>query len=256
MGNRRTYSRRSVLAAGLGTASAAAARRLRSARWASGWPGRRRCAGPGALPYPVTAGWAVHRRVPLRPHRAGHAGEPLVRQLPRHAAGQRAAAGRRLHVQQGGRAGQLEPGGQRAHVRVPPVRRHRRAGFGLAVVGRHAPADRRRRHGRLRRHRSRVDGLLHRGRPALLLLAGQHLHAGQPLVLLGAGADLPQPPLLHGGHGVGDRVDGHRQRHDLPAQRDDLGPAQRATASAGRTTSATRRRPPSSSTRSSATRPT
>ena len=109
MGNRRTYSRRSLLAAGLGTASAAAAV---SALGPLGATAARAATlrGPGAMPYPVTAGGPVHRRVPLRPHRAGHAGEPLLRQLPRHAAGQRAAAGRWLHVQRGGRAGQLEPG--------------------------------------------------------------------------------------------------------------------------------------------------
>src|SRR4051794_41052116 len=72
-----------------------------------------------------------------------------------------------------------------------------------------APRDERRAHGRLRQRQHRPDGLLGRGRPALLLLAGQDLLRRRPLVLLGAVPDLSQPAFSVGRHRVRPDLDRH-----------------------------------------------
>ena len=121
MGNRRTYSRRSLLAAGLGTASAAAAV---SALGPLGATAARAATlrGPGAMPYPslpvgqYTGAFPFDHMVLVM--QENHSFDNYLGMLP--VCGQ--PQGRWLHVQRGGRAGQLEPGGRRAHVRVPPVR--------------------------------------------------------------------------------------------------------------------------------------
>ena len=70
-----------------------------------------------------------------------------------------------------------------------------------------------------------VDGLLGPDRPPLLLRAREHVPARGPLVRLGARADLPEPPVPHGRHRVGQREHVGRVAHWLPAaERDDLRP--------------------------------
>ena len=176
-------------------------------------------------------------------HRRADDGEPLLRQLPGHAGrpGRGPAAGARRHP---GR-GQLHA--ERARLSRPPHGQHRRPGQEQPqpeLAGQPHPVRRRaqrrlrrrRRRGAARRRPGRADGLLDRGRPALLLRAGADVPAGRPLVQLLPGPDVPEPQVPHLGHrprAHGRPALGHRR---LPGGRDDLRRAHRARHRTGSTT--------------------
>ena len=110
-------------------------------------------------------------------------------------------------------------------------------------LGRQPPAVRRWPQQRLHRSREQqrlVDGVLHRRRDPLLLLAGQDLPPLRSLLLLGPGPDLPESPIP----AVRYRLRPHRHRHlvDHAGSRR-TGPSSTASM---RTTSAGRATPPTS----------
>ena len=175
-------------------------------------------------------------------HRRADDGEPLLRQLPGHAGrpGRGPAAGARRHP------GRRQLHAERARLSRPPHGLHRpgQEQPQPELAGQPHPVRRRaqrrlrrrRRRGAARRRPGRADGLLDRGRPALLLRAGADVPAGRPLVQLLPGPDVPEPQVPHRGHGPrahGRPALGHRR---LPGGRDDLRPARPGTASAGSTT--------------------
>ena len=167
-------------------------------------------------------------------HRRADDGEPLLRQLPGHAGrpGRGPAAGARRHP------GRRQLHAERARVSRPPHDLHHPgeersqpelAGQPYPVRGRAQRRLRRRRgRGAARRRPGRADGLLDRGRPALLLRARADVPAGRPLVQLLPGPDVPEPQVPHLGHGPrahGRPALGHRR---LPGGRDDLRRAHQA----------------------------
>ena len=144
---RRTFSRRSVLRAGSVPPRPRAWRRGRPRHRGASGAGRHDEAsqGPARCPIPSLPGRAVHGCVPLRPHRAGDAGEPLVRQLPRHAA--RSAASPRPTASHSTRRTSRSTGIPIGDERMYVYHQSGAIGAqdsGIAVLGRLAPADRRR----------------------------------------------------------------------------------------------------------------
>jgi len=141
-------------------------------------------------------------------HRGADDGEPLLRQLPRHArrAGRRTARRRLGDADRGER-----PAGRPAHRRVAPAVDGPGRGQPDPDLARQPPRGRRRhlrrvRHGgpadRARRRPGRAHGLLDRGGPAVLLRARAHLPGGRPLVLLLPGTDVPEPAVPDQRHGA------------------------------------------------------
>ena len=115
-------------------------------------------------------------------------GEPLLRPLPRLAAGGGRSPGR-AHLHRRGRRSSSKPTGWRPTGRAAPTPIPTTPGTG------EGPA-RRRPHGRLPalgRKRRVLDRLLRRTGPAVHPLGGARVHHLRPLLLLAARLDLPQP---------------------------------------------------------------
>ena len=107
-----------------------------------------------------------------------------------HRSGQPKAHGLRFNGKGVARNWNPDAAGER--VLLVPAPHHRAGAVGDADLERDAPADRRRPHGRLRAvgRKRRADGLLDRGRAALLLLVRAHVHDRQQVVHLGPVPDL------------------------------------------------------------------
>ena len=187
---------------------------------------------------PATARPARGRRPAAadQAHRRADDGEPLLRQLPRHAGrpGRGPAAGARRHP------GRRQLRAERTRVSRPPhdldrpgeERSQPELAFQPYPVRRRAQRRLRRRRGggADRRRPGRPDGLLDRGRPALLLRAGADVPAGRSLVQLLPWPHVPEPQVPHLGHGPrahGRPALGHRR---LPAR-----PGRSSTRSPGTT---------------------
>ena len=188
--------------------------------------GRDASAAPARIA-PLTAPPGGNRHPPAdRAHRRGDDGEPLVRRPPGHA-GSRG----RADARNGREAGQLQPGSVRWLRALVPHAQHLRRD----PLGGHPELERlahllgqRHQHGLRQGERRRGHGLLGRGGPSLLPLHGPAVPHRRPLLRVRHGPDLPESPLPHRGHRVGQpphrrvgHLQGRRpQRHDLrPPQR-------------------------------------
>ena len=143
---------------------------------------------------------------PDQAHRGADDGEPLLRQLPGHAAGR----GDGLPTGPDGAPDAVQRAPQRPAGRRPSPDVHRPVPRQPdADLERQPPLLRRRQLRRVRdrgvgdragRRPGRADGLLDRGRAAVLPRAREDLPGGGPLVLLLPGPDLPEPAVPDRGH--------------------------------------------------------
>ena len=242
-----------------------------SARGCGGWPGSRCRSGAARETIPrrdegrgwrdrvgaargvrveVAGAWqgraaarAATRAVPAHRHRSAAAdrahrraddGEPLLRQLPRHAAGPR----RGLPARAGRRARGVQPGHRRrVRPRAPPDLHGPAPEGAVAELACEPPAVAARdlrgvrgQHpdGAARRRPRRRHGVLDRRRHPLLLRPGPDLPAGRPLVQLLPGPHVPQPPLPHRGNGARPHRRPAVRPARLPARRDHLRHADQA----------------------------